>query len=98
MGLSNTLADDALTNSSLYFWTFPSIIFHQSTPDSRRQFFDYKLNPFSYGYAMELGLEFNSQIKVTLIGQQILNADPTGNFRAIYCSFNYWIPLLKFYA
>ena len=77
----NTLADDALTNSSLYFWTFPSIIVHQATPDNRRQFFDDKLNPFSYGYAMELGLEFNSQIKVTLIGQQILNADPTGNFR-----------------
>ena len=27
-----------------------------------------------------MGLEYNTQLKVTLIGQQILNAEPTGVF------------------
>ena len=75
-----TLSDDALTNSSLYFWTFPSILFHHGTVESRRKFFDNKLDPFSYGYAIELGLEYNTQLKVSLIGQQILNSDPSGDF------------------
>lgn len=76
----STLADDALTNSSLYFWTFPSLIVHQGTEASRKQFFDNQLDPFSYGYALELGLEYNTQLKVTLIGQQLLNNDPEGDF------------------
>ena len=76
----STLAEDALTNSSLYFWIFPSIIVHQSTSNSRRKFFNNHLDPFAYGYAMEMGLEYNTKLKVTLIGQQILNAEPTGVF------------------
>ena len=75
-----TLADDALTNNSLYFWTFPSLIIHQGTEESRRQFFNSNLDPFAYGYAIELGLEYNTQLKVTLLGQQILNAESGGDF------------------
>lgn len=75
-----TLADDALTNSSLYFWTFPSLIAHQSTEKSRTQFFNDQLSPFAFGYALELGLEYNTQLKITLIGQQLLNNDPEGDF------------------
>ena len=28
--------------------------------------------------ALELGLEYNTQLKITLIGQQLLNVDPNG--------------------
>ena len=74
------LIEDALTNSSLYFWTFPSLISHQLNQENRIQFFDNQLDQFSYGYSLELGLEYNSQLKITLIGQQLLNADPNGEF------------------
>ena len=53
---------------------------HQGTEESRRQFFNSNLDPFAYGYAIELGLEYNTQLKVTLLGQQILNAKPAGDF------------------
>lgn len=75
-----TIAEDALTNSSLYFWTFPSLLIHQSSEQSRQQFFNNQLDPLSYGYALELGLEYNTQLKITLVGQQLVNADPSGNF------------------
>tara|TARA_B100001027_G_C16235713_1_gene316916 strand:+ start:33 stop:806 length:774 start_codon:yes stop_codon:yes gene_type:complete len=76
----STIAEDPINNSSLHFWTFPSLIIHQGTEESRRQFFNNNLDPHSYGYAIELGLEYNAQLKVTLLGQQILNADPAGDF------------------
>ena len=74
------IIEDPLTNSSLYFWTFPSLITHQLSQESRIQFFDNQLDPFSYGYTIELGLEYNSQLKISLIGQQLLNTDPNGEF------------------
>ena len=74
------IIEDPLTNSSLYFWTFPSLITHQLSQESRIQFFDNQLDPFSYGYALELGLEYNTQLKITLIGQQLLNTNPNGEF------------------
>ena len=74
------LIEDPLTDSSLYFWTFPSLIGHQLNQENRIQFFNNQLNPFSYGYSLELGLEYNTQLKITLIGQQLLNTDPNGEF------------------
>ena len=44
------------------------------------QFFNNQLNPFSYAYSLELGLEYNTQLKITLIGQRLLNTDPNGEF------------------
>ena len=76
----STISEDPINNSSLHFWTFPSLIIHQGTEESRRQFFNNNLDPFAYGYAIELGLEYNTQLKVTLLGQQIFNADPAGDF------------------
>ena len=76
----STIAEDPINNSSLYFWTFPSLIMHQGTAESRRQFLNNNLDTFAYGYAIELGLEYNTQLKVTLLGQQILNAEPGGGF------------------
>tara|TARA_Y200000002_G_scaffold225692_1_gene186306 strand:- start:1445 stop:2218 length:774 start_codon:yes stop_codon:yes gene_type:complete len=76
----STIAEDPMNNSSLYFWTFPSLIIHQGTEESRRQFFNSNLDPFAYGYAVEVGLEYNTQLKVTILGQQILNANPAGEF------------------
>jgi hypothetical protein len=75
-----TLAEDALTNSALYFWAFPSMIIHQASKENRIKFFNNQLDPFSYGYALEFGLEYNTKLKVTLIGQQILNTGPSGDF------------------
>ena len=44
------------------------------------EFFNNQLDPLSYGYALELGFEYNTQLKITLVGQQLVNADPSGNF------------------
>ena len=78
-----TLAEDALTNSALIFWTFPSLIFHQISEENIKTFFNDQLDPFSYGYGLEFGLEYNKKVKITLIGQQILNSDPEGDFNHI---------------
>jgi hypothetical protein len=78
-----TLAEDAITNSALYFWAFPNLIFHQMSEENIKTFFNDQLDPFSYGYALEFGLEYNKKVKITLIGQQILNSDPEGDFDQI---------------
>ena len=62
----STIAEDPINNSSLFFWTFPSLIIHQGTEESRRQFFNSNLDPFAYGYAIELGLESVSYTHLTL--------------------------------
>ena len=64
----------------MLFRSFPSLIIHQGTAESRRQFLNNNLDTFAYGYAIELGLEYNTQLKVTLLGQQIINAEPGGDF------------------
>ena len=74
------LIEDPITNSSLYFWTFPSLIGHQLDQENRIQFFNNQLDTFSYGYSLELGLEYNTQLKISLIGQQLLNTDRNGEF------------------
>ena len=68
------LAEDPLTNSSLSFWGFPHAQFHQSSAESRAAFFRNELYSFAYGYGAELGLEYNSQLKLILHGQQLLSA------------------------
>ena len=74
------LAEDALTNSSLSFWTFPHIQFRQSTAESRKIYFKDQIDPLAHGYGIELGIEYNTQLKITLHGQQLLNTDPQGDF------------------
>jgi hypothetical protein len=67
-----------LTNSSLSFWTFPHLQFHQSSAESRKLYFNDQIDQFALGYGIELGIEYNTQLKVTLHGQQLLNTDPEG--------------------
>ena len=74
------LAEDALSNSSLSFWTFPHIQFHQSSSESRSIYFDDQIDSLAQGYGIELGIEYNTQLKITLHGQQLLNTDPQGDF------------------
>lgn len=74
------LTEDALTNSNLSFWTFPHIQFHQSSSESRSIFFNDQINSLTQGYGIELGIEYNTQLKITLYGQQLLNNDPQGDF------------------
>lgn len=74
------LAEDALTNSSLSFWAFPHIQFHRSSAESRKLYFNNQIDPLAQGYGVELGIEYNTQLKITLHGQQLLNTDPQGEF------------------
>jgi len=74
------ITEDPLTNSSLYFWSFPALLVHQGSALSRQQFFNGELTPWSYGYAIELGMEYNSQFKFTLLGQQLLNTVSESSF------------------
>jgi len=74
------LAEEALTNSSLYLWAFPHLQIHQSSAESRFLFFNNQIEPQAFGYGMEIGLEYNRQLKVTLHGQQLTNTDPQGDF------------------
>tara|TARA_B100000886_G_C20420366_1_gene491288 strand:+ start:1861 stop:2634 length:774 start_codon:yes stop_codon:yes gene_type:complete len=74
------LAEDALTNSSLSFWAFPHIQFHQSSSESRSIFFDDQIDSLTQGYGIELGIEYNTQLKIMLYGQKLLNNDPQGDF------------------
>jgi hypothetical protein len=54
--------------------------FHQSSAESRKLYFNDQIDPFAPGYGIELGIEYNTQLKVTLHGQQLLNTDPQGDF------------------
>ena len=74
------LTEDTLTNSSLSFWTFPHLQFHQSSAESRKLYFNDQIDQFALGYGIELGIEYNTQLKVTLHGQQLLNTDQEGDF------------------
>ena len=74
------LAEDALTNSRLSFWMFPHFQIHLSSAESRQLFFNEQIDPTTLGYGMELGLAYNTQLKVTFHGQQLLNANPQSEF------------------
>jgi hypothetical protein len=67
------IAEDPLANSSLSFWLFPNLQFHHSTAESRTLFFNNEIEPFVYGYGIELGLDYNTQLKIILHGQQLVN-------------------------
>ena len=73
-------SEDPLTNSSLSFWTCPHLQFHQSSAESRKLYFNDQIDQFALGYGIELGIEYNTQLKVTLHGQQLLNTDQEGDF------------------
>ena len=74
------LAEDPLKNSSLYFWSFPHLQLHQSSEVNRKLFFNEELPALAYGYGIELGLEYNSKLKLILIGQQLINATSNSDF------------------
>ena len=74
------LAEDPLQNTSLYFWSNPNLLLHQSSNESRGLFFNNELSPIAYGYGIEMGLEYNSQLKLILIGQQLINVTPESDF------------------
>ena len=53
---------------------------HRSSQENRTLFFNDELPSLAYGYGLELGLEYNSQLKLILIGQQLVNATPESDF------------------
>jgi len=75
------LAEDPLQNTNLYFWGFPHAQFHHATAENRKIFFNNELNPFSYGYGLEIGLEYNSKFKLVLLSQQMLDVSNESNFK-----------------
>ena len=70
------LAEDPLQNTSLYFWGFPNLILHHSSNSSRQSFFDGELPSIAYGYGIEFGIDYNTQLKLIFLGQQIVNTSP----------------------
>jgi hypothetical protein len=74
------LSEDALTNSSLSFWAFPYLQLHQASEESRRLFFKEQIDPQAYGYGLEIGIAYNSQLKLSIYGQQLLNTSPESEF------------------
>ena len=71
------LAEDPLTNSSLSVSLSPYFQMHHTSADSRRRFFDGALPSLAQGYGLEIGLDYNRQLKLSLYGQQILNSPKT---------------------
>jgi hypothetical protein len=74
------LAEDPLTNSSLSIWSFPHLLVQQASVKSRDSFFDSQIDPWAYGYGAEIGLEYNTQLKVILHGQQLLPSFAQGDY------------------
>ena len=79
-GYQKLLAEDPLTNSSLSFWSFPHLLLQQASANSRNSFFDSQIDPWAYGYGAEIGLEYNTQLKVILHGQQLLPSFAQGDY------------------
>ena len=75
------LAEDALQNTSLSFWGFPHLQLHQLTQDSVSRFFNDELETVSYGYGLEMGLDYNETLKLIFIGQQLLNPIPESDLK-----------------
>ena len=76
------LAEDPLQNTNLYFWGFPHSQFHHATAENRKIFFNNEIDPFSYGYGLEIGLEYNSKFKLVLLSQQMLNISNESDFKS----------------
>ena len=71
----NLLAEDPLENKQLYFLAFPHVFAHYSDAKQRSSFFGNQLPPAALGYGIEVGLEFNRNLQLTLLGSQFLNAE-----------------------
>jgi len=71
----NLLAEDPLKNQQLYFLAFPHGFVHHSSAAQRSSFFGNQLPPTAVGYGLEVGLELNRQLQITLLASQFLNAE-----------------------
>ena len=71
----NLLAEDPMQNQQLYFLAFPHVFAHYSGAEQRTSFFGNQLPPTAIGYGVEVGLEFNRNLQLTLLGSQFLNAE-----------------------
>ena len=72
------IAEDPLANTSLYWIAYPYALAHYTVAEKQQQFFGTALEPFSYGYGFETGINYNNKIKLLLLGHQLLNAHPEG--------------------
>ena len=67
------LFEDALENQRIDFWAYPRLMASQINKDDLTLFFNDELEPFSYGYGLETGVEFNRKVRLVFLLNQFVN-------------------------
>ena len=49
--------EDPLRNQRIFFWTIPHAHFNHSSVAERERFFEQDLDPFAWGYGLEVGID-----------------------------------------
>ena len=91
----NLIAEDALQNQSLYFMAYPHFFVHHSGAEQRASFFGQNLPPTAQGYGVELALDFNRRLWVSLTGSQFVNATVANNLQKFVLALTVGVQLLK---
>jgi len=67
------LYENAPENQRIDFWAYPQLLLGQVKDRDLWVFFDNDLEPLSYGYGLETGVEFNQKLRLIFLLNQFVN-------------------------
>lgn len=76
------LFEDAPENQRIDFWIYPYLMASQVGEENLEIFFDNQLETISYGYGLQMGIEFNRKVRLIFLLNQFINtinSDSLGN-------------------
>ena len=76
------LFEDAPENQRIDFWIYPHLMASQVGEENLKIFFDNQLETISYGYGLQMGIEFNRKVRLIFLLNQFINtinSDVLGN-------------------
>ena len=67
------LYENAPENERIDFWVYPQFLLNQINKEDLVVFFNNQIKPFSMGYGLQTGVEFNQRLRLILLLNQIVN-------------------------
>ena len=67
------LYENAPENERIDFWVYPQFLLNQINKEDLVVFFDNQIKPFSMGYGLQTGVEFNQRLRLIFLLNQIVN-------------------------
>ena len=78
------LFEDAPENQRIDFWTYPHFMFSNIGAADLNLFFNNELESNSYGYGLQMGVEFNRKLRLVFLLNQFINTpDSTSLGKAV---------------